>query len=224
VIEFLRESGSEWGDFRLWITALAAGALGLSSASGLDWAALILTLFTIAWLLTGLAYATGEPAARWLLPPALLIYAGWLGRYLGVLRNENHGLAWVLLALLVTFASDTGAYAAGRLLGRHALAPKLSPSKTIEGVIGGVIAAAIVALLLGRLLSIGRSPILLLVLGLAVSVAAQLGDLGESALKRRLGIKDAGFLIPGHGGLLDRLDSLLVAGAVVYYALKWMSL
>ena len=140
-------------------------------------------------------------------------------RYLG-----SPFLTLVLLAILVTFASDTGAYCIGRLLGRHRLASALSPGKTIEGAAGGLITAALATIVLASLLNLSLSLLQALIVGLALSLAAQVGDLLESGLKRALNVKDAGVLVPGHGGLFDRLDSLLVVGAVLYYVLRWVSL
>ena len=145
------------------------------------------------------------------------------------------GRNWVLFALLTTFATDTGAYLVGRAIGRHPMAPGISPNKTWEGAAGGFFGAIIAALLLERLLNLGLGtegwtvgwsgvwaqtwnwqPLLI---GATVGIVAQLGDLLESKLKRLSQVKDAGGLMPGHGGLLDRLDSLLITIPVVYYLL-----
>ena len=145
------------------------------------------------------------------------------------------GRNWVLFALLTTFATDTGAYLVGRAIGRHPMAPGISPNKTWEGAVGGFFGAIIAALLLERLLNLGLGtegwtvgwsgvwaqtwnwqPLLI---GATVGIVAQLGDLLESKLKRLSQVKDAGGLMPGHGGLLDRLDSLLITIPVVYYLL-----
>jgi phosphatidate cytidylyltransferase len=130
---------------------------------------------------------------------------GWLG-------PER---AWILVLVLVVWAYDTAAYFSGRRLGRHPFMHHISPSKTLEGVAGGVAAAAVVgALLVGAL---GRPVLAGLVLGLALALAAQAGDLAESMLKRAAGAKESGRLIPGHGGLLDRVDSFLFAAPVAYF-------
>jgi phosphatidate cytidylyltransferase len=130
---------------------------------------------------------------------------GWLG-------SER---AWILVLVLVVWAYDTAAYFSGRRFGRHPFMQHVSPSKTVEGVAGGVAAAAIVgALLVGAL---GRPVLAGLVFGLALALAAQAGDLAESMLKRAAGAKESGGLIPGHGGLLDRVDSFLFAAPVAYF-------
>jgi phosphatidate cytidylyltransferase len=120
---------------------------------------------------------------------------------------------WVLLLVLGVWAFDTGAYLVGWQIGRHTFLTHISPSKTIEGVIGGLVATtAVSALMLGGL---GQAPAGGLVLGPLLGLAAQAGDLAESMLKRAAGAKDSGTLIPGHGGILDRIDSFLFAGPVV---------
>jgi phosphatidate cytidylyltransferase len=225
VAEVLVQAGMPATDLRLWAATAATAALSLSAAGPSELSAAVLTLLVIGTLTASLARdGARERVEFWSLSVALPLYVGGLGRYLALLRHVNDGRSWVFFALFVTFASDTGAYAVGRLLGRHRLAPTISPGKTLEGVVGGLLAAAVAAPLLAQLLRLSEPPLLLGGLGLGVSVAAQLGDLCESALKRRLNIKDAGSLVPGHGGLLDRLDSLLFSSVLVYCFVKWMSL
>ena len=134
-------------------------------------------------------------------------------------RLGDAGLQWVALAFLTTFATDTGAYAAGKAMGRRKLAPSVSPGKTWEGAAGGLLAAMGAAVGLVHLLDGVESRVWpALALGLAIGVAAQAGDLLESKLKRMAGAKNSGRLIPGHGGLLDRLDSLVPVFPLVYCA------
>lgn len=132
------------------------------------------------------------------------------GAPLAALRPEQ---AWILLLLLGVWSYDTGAYLVGRRIGRHRFLVHISPSKTIEGLVGGLVACTAVATLL--LAGLGQEPLGGLVLGPLVGLAAQAGDLAESMLKRAAGAKDSGTLIPGHGGMLDRLDSFLFAGPAV---------
>ncbi len=136
-----------------------------------------------------------------------------------VLRESHDGLAWLSYAILITFASDTAAYAVGSLVGRHRLAPLISPSKTWEGAAGGIIGAAVVSAAFTVFAELDALPFAAAIpLGAALSVLGQLGDLGESWLKRKAGVKDSGNLLPGHGGVLDRLDSLLpILPAVLVY-------
>jgi phosphatidate cytidylyltransferase len=154
---------------------------------------------------------------NWAWTIAGILYVGWLLSYLVALRLEA-GRDWLYLALFATFGSDTAAYFIGRAIGRHKLAPHISPGKTWEGAIAGLLGAVIISLLftlntpLQLPLNYGQA----ILLGLLISVFGQLGDLAESLLKRNSGVKDSGSLMPGHGGLLDRMDSVVFAGVVVY--------
>jgi phosphatidate cytidylyltransferase len=144
-------------------------------------------------------------------------YVGILGGFLVLLRDtESDGRSWAYLAVLSTFAVDTAAYFTGRAIGRHKLAPSISPKKTWEGFFGGWAAGFAAAVALGYAFDLGVTPWKLSLLGLLLPPAAALGDLAESAMKRRMHIKDASELIPGHGGVLDRLDSILFTFALVY--------
>ena len=136
-----------------------------------------------------------------------------------VLRESEDGLAWLGYAILITFASDTAAYAVGSLIGRNKLAPSISPSKTWEGAIGGITGAAAVSAVFALFIDLDTLSLAsAILLGAGLSVLGQLGDLAESWLKRTAGVKDSGQLLPGHGGILDRLDSLLpILPAVFVY-------
>lgn len=146
-----------------------------------------------------------------------MLYIGWMLSYLVVLRLEA-GREWLFLTLFATFGSDTTAYFIGKAIGKHKLAPRISPGKTWEGAVAGLFGAVIISLLftlstpLQLPLSYGQA----IFLGVLVSIFGQLGDLAESALKRSTGVKESGNLMPGHGGLLDRMDSVVFAGVVVY--------
>ena len=146
-----------------------------------------------------------------------VLYIGWFISYLVTLRIDG-GRNWLFLALFVTFASDTAAYFIGKAIGKHKMAPAISPGKTWEGAVAGLVGAAIVSYLftLSTPVQVPLSALSAIVLGLLVSVFSQLGDLAESMLKRGTGVKDSGNLMPGHGGILDRLDSILFAGVTVY--------
>jgi phosphatidate cytidylyltransferase len=159
----------------------------------------------------------------WAWTIAGILYVGWLLSYFVALRGLDGGRNWVFLALFATFGCDTAAFFAGRAVGRHHLAPRISPGKTWEGAIAGVLGAILVSLLftipspVSLPLSYGQA----IILGLLVSIFGQLGDLVESLLKRNMGVKDSGRLLPGHGGALDRIDSVVFAGVVVYYYVIW---
>jgi phosphatidate cytidylyltransferase len=138
-----------------------------------------------------------------------------------LIRLEPHGLNWIFFLLAVNYAGDTGAYYTGRTLGRHKLAPMVSPQKTIEGSLGGLAANLLVAWIFQRTLFGSYSFLQITSLGLTVGVVSQVGDLLESMFKRAARVKDSGSIFPGHGGLLDRMDSLLLPAPVVYFFIKF---
>ena len=161
------------------------------------------------------------------------LYVGWMLSYWLSLRGLEDGLNWVYLAILTTFANDTGAFFIGRARGKHRLAPAISAAKTWEGAIGGLLsgiaAAVVIATILNRLSQqFNEIPLFtfpywqIILLGFLVGFFAQLGDLVESLLKRNMRVKESGNLLPGHGGILDRFDSLIFVGAVVYYYVIWV--
>lgn len=119
------------------------------------------------------------------------------------------GLGWFLMALLITWMSDTAAYLVGKSIGRTKLIPRVSPNKTVEGALGGLIAAGITAVLCVIGFGLGMHPLTAVIFGIVIGIIGMLGDLSESMLKRRASVKDSGHLIPGHGGILDRIDALI---------------
>ncbi len=137
-----------------------------------------------------------------------------------IIDRYPRGNIWIFFLLSVTFACDTGAYYLGKLLGRHKLHKVVSPGKTWEGAIGGVLAGFIIAFLFLRISGHSKVGFSMFVLVLCMSIAGQLGDLGESMLKRNHGVKDSGHILPGHGGLLDRIDALLFSIPVLYIYLS----
>ncbi|GAA2457968.1 hypothetical protein GCM10010405_47760 [Streptomyces macrosporus] len=146
-------------------------------------------------------------------------YVPFLATFVAMMLAADDGPWRVLTFLLLTVVSDTGAYAVGWRFGRHKLAPRISPGKTREGLLGAVALAMAVGALCMHFLIDGGIWWQGLLLGLAVAVSATLGDLGESMIKRDLGIKDMGTLLPGHGGIMDRLDSLLPTAPVVWLSM-----
>ena len=134
-----------------------------------------------------------------------------------LIRNDDDGIAWIFFLLTLVFAGDTGAFYVGRLLGQHKLCPAVSPGKTIEGAIGGLAATLGAGLIFINCflkpLSLGPSILFFLCIG----VVGQVGDLFESELKRYADVKDSGSILPGHGGILDRIDALLFAAPVAYF-------
>lgn len=163
----------------------------------------------------------------WGMAVAGAMYVGWLLGHTVALRDYIYvrGELWLIFALAVTWAYDTGAYLVGRSIGKRRIFQHLSAGKTLEGTLGGAFIAVTVAALYAQFTPFPLSPVLAGLIGLATAVVAQLGDLVESLLKRGADAKESGRLIPGHGGVLDRIDSLLFTGPFMFYvALIWASL
>ena len=130
---------------------------------------------------------------------------------------DSQGIYWIFFLLAVNYSGDTGAFYVGRSLGRHKLVPMVSPQKTIEGSLGGLAANILVAWIFQQTL-LSRYPLLNMVsLGLTIGIVSQVGDLLESMFKRTARVKDSGSILPGHGGFLDRADSLLLPAPIVYF-------
>lgn len=147
-----------------------------------------------------------------------LIYIGWSLSNILAIRNLENGFLLIVFLFLIIWSSDTGAYFTGRFLGKHKLAVQLSPKKTKEGAVGGLALSLIVGLIFNmyfQLIPLGKA----IIFSLIVSIAGQLGDLIESGFKRLAGVKDAGNIIPGHGGILDRFDSTITAAPVFFFLL-----
>lgn len=180
------------------------------SAEQVVGAAILISLIWVLW------HDTPQPATDWALTLSGALYVGWLLGYFVRVRTLEDGLLWLLLAAAGTWAADVTAYFAGRALGRHPWWPRHSPKKTWEGYLAGIAGATLVVGLLGMGL-LPMSPLSAMTLGLLIGAVAPLGDLAESMLKRQVGAKDSSHLIPGHGGVLDRIDSLLIAVPLVYF-------
>ncbi|HUY28955.1 MAG TPA: phosphatidate cytidylyltransferase [Candidatus Binataceae bacterium] len=148
------------------------------------------------------------------------LYIGVLYPYFAILRNLPGGIPMIILMLLLVVASDSGAYFAGSAIGRTKLAPRVSPNKSVEGAIGGLAAALVAGLLLRRWLAPELSLSAAAAISVAIAILAQVGDLAGSAFKRAAGVKDSGWIFPGHGGLIDRTCSLVFAAVFTYYCFK----
>jgi phosphatidate cytidylyltransferase len=176
------------------------------------------------------AYEKGrdQAAGDFAVSLAGLVYLGWIGAYLLDLRGLPDGLWWLLLVLPAVWLADSGAYFVGVRFGHRPLVPRLSPKKTWEGYLAGVLTGtlggALFALLWGQLGGLAVTPLAGAALGFVLAVLTTLGDLGESMFKRQSGIKDSGNLFPGHGGVLDRVDSWLWAAVIGYYLVGWFLL
>jgi phosphatidate cytidylyltransferase len=206
--------------------AIHAQRLGVYTLSLTAIVAMVLVLFASTIWLRG---PQGKPLASVAITVFGVIYAS-LFSYIYALRYHDYavgaraGTALVLLPVLLTWATDIGAYMFGRTFGRKKLIPSISPGKTVEGAVGGLGVAIVVCLLYVRFILMPFAQLGLTIQGavlfaIVVSVAAQTGDLAESLLKREAGIKDSSRIIPGHGGILDRFDSLLFVMPIAFLML-----
>ena len=202
-----------------WAVALVlAGALAVWPADfGIAAGAIIIAgaIIGALWLIAAWRGRRLRLAIAWLLlPPAYI--GGALAAAVALRGLGDHGVWWLLLAILAVYATDTGAYAVGRLIGRHPMAPAISPGKNWEGAAGGLAAAVIAAIIMGILMPLPLQVWQSAVIGVILGTVSPVGDLLESKAKRLAGVKDSGNLFPGHGGMLDRLDSLLPSLTIVY--------
>jgi phosphatidate cytidylyltransferase len=205
--------------------SLLAALLPVAALYGFDWltAAIVLAILVPSALFT-LARDPHKGADHWLWSIAPALYVGVLAGHFVLLRELPNGRDWLLFMVLTVWITDTGAYFVGRTIGRHKLAPAISPGKTVEGGIGSAVAGFAAVFILDAPIGLDLDVAHRVVLGLLLPPVILVGDLAESALKRSLDVKDSGFLVPGHGGVLDRLDSLLFAAPVVYWYLYWIVL
>jgi len=157
-----------------------------------------------------------------------IFYIGWFGAYFISLRNLTEGKWWILVVLPAVWFADAGAYFIGKRFGRHKLSPRLSPKKTWEGYLGGIVAGVFLTALFAAIWRVGAGPNSAItplrgaLVGLVMGIFPTLGDLGESMIKRQMGVKDSGSLLPGHGGAFDRIDSWLWAVVMGYYMVLWL--
>ena len=157
----------------------------------------------------------------WAMTIAAAMYVGWLGAQVVFVRVVPNGLAWTVFLFVVVLLTDTAAYFGGRAFGRHQFTPTISPKKTWEGAIIGWAVGGLFAVGAARFLQLPMSVVAALILGLATSLVSTFGDLTFSFFKRQGHVKDSSHLIPGHGGFLDRLDSVLTGAAVVATYIVW---
>ena len=225
--------------YAMWITDRASDTVGFEGHLILTPNVVYLVLMAALIVVGATAISRGRPAPSVLSDAAATVFAGvYLGLPLGALaatRGDNgagfpRGLIWdatdgrliLLLLMAVIVVSDSAQYYTGRAFGRRPLAPTISPKKTVEGAVGGVVFGTLAMSLGGHFLF--ESPIWILVLvGAAISLLGIVGDLFESLLKRSAGVKDSSNLIPGHGGVLDRIDSWLFAAPVYYVFVRFIA-
>lgn len=217
------------GNYRPALLIVTIGSLSFVLARALDgfnsapWMISLLILVSMAYHLFDFERGRELAGTDFTITLSGIFYVGWLGAYLISLREIQDGMWWVLLVLCSVWFADSGAYLIGKTIGKHHITPRLSPKKTWEGYIGGIIFGMIGSTFLALLIqyldngSTGIDPLNGLLLGFVIGVISILGDLGESMIKRQVGQKDSGRLLPGHGGAFDRIDSWLWAGVIGYY-------
>lgn len=213
----------DWLDPVSVLTALVVGGIAFGAHTGrYEWWGWLAAGIVIPLVAVALSPCEGaRPLEDLLWTAGGVMYVGFLGSFIILLRDAGDGRSWVYLAVLSTFATDTAAYFTGRAMGRRLLAPGISPKKTWEGFVGGCGAGFATAVALHAAFGLGAYPAKIAALGLLLPLAAAAGDLAESAMKRVAGIKDASDLVPGHGGVLDRLDSVLFTFAVTYLFVRF---
>jgi len=209
-----------WAILFLWVLLLDAQFPGWNLLRpGLSFA----LLGSVAWQMV---HRREKPTVDWALTVTGAFYLGWCGAHILRLRNLPEGLWWVLTVLPAVWFADSGAYLVGRKWGQHRMAPALSPGKTWEGYVGGVVLGTALTTGLAALWGLAAGPqgpraLDGLGLGLLIALLSPLGDLAISMIKRQVGAKDSGNFFPGHGGALDRIDSLLWAAVLGYYFIVW---
>ena len=177
------------------------------------------TAISLVWLI--FRSPREQAFTNWSWTMAGILYIGWTLGYWINLRNLDMGKEWAYWIILTIMASDIFAYLIGSIWGKHRLAPTISPKKSWEGACGGFLASIIIAIILGILFSLPLTYLHMILLAIIINISAQLGDLVESLLKRNTGVKDSGKLLPGHGGLLDRIDSYILTGAIAYLYISY---
>jgi phosphatidate cytidylyltransferase len=190
----------------------------------LGWTGLIVPLLVILMMLRLVVRIEMAGGGEGFRGPRLVFigaaYVGFLFPFFALVRNRSGGIRMLLLVILLAVVSDSGAYFVGRFMGRSKLAPSVSPNKTVEGAEGGLIATIVAGAILYKAMDLSWSFSSVLLFAATISILAQLGDLAGSALKRAAGVKDSGWIFPGHGGLLDRTCSLVFALLFAYYWIR----
>jgi phosphatidate cytidylyltransferase len=214
--------------FLLTVIHIIAYHVGLRQGESLLNCERILSfMLLIAFLVTLIQVLSRSDPEQGLLNAAVnlfgTVYIGFMFAYILMVRSMpgGDGFFYILFTFLVTWLNDTGAYFVGITFGKHKLSPRISPQKSVEGSVGGFLCGVMGSV--GLALLFHRSLLLLTILGVLIVVAGQIGDLIESIIKRNAGVKDSGAFLPGHGGLLDRFDSLLLSAPVVYYVIAYIA-
>lgn len=200
----------------------------LTSFESAGWMISLIVLSAMTYHLVAFERGRDQAGTDFAVTLAGIFYIGWLGAYFISLRNLPEGKWWILVVLPAVWLADAGAYFIGKRFGKHPLCPRLSPKKTWEGYLGGIIVGVPLTALFTAVWRVGAGPASAItvwrgaLVGLVMGVLPTLGDLGESMIKRQMGVKDSGNLLPGHGGVFDRIDSWLWAVVIGYYMVLWL--
>jgi len=203
----------------------------LRNVNGFDsapWVISLLILLSMTYHLVAYERGRDQAGTDFAVTLGGIFYIGWFGAYFLSVRSLPEGKWWILIVLPAVWFADTGAYFIGKRFGRHLLSPRLSPKKTWEGYLGGLVSGVILTALFAALWRLGAGPNSAItplrgaLVGLVMGIFPTLGDLGESMIKRQMGVKDSGNLLPGHGGAFDRIDSWLWAVVMGYYMILWL--
>jgi phosphatidate cytidylyltransferase len=207
------------------ILVVARNLTGLTSSG---WLISLLILVVMTYHLVTYERGRDQAGTDFAVSLAGIFYIGWLGAYFISLRNLPEGKWWILVVLPAVWFADAGAYFIGRSFGKHQLSPRLSPKKTWEGYLGGIVVGVLLTALFSAIWRLGAGPASSVtagrgaLVGLVMGIFPTLGDLGESMIKRQMGMKDSSSLLPGHGGIFDRIDSWLWAVVLGYYMVLWL--
>lgn len=213
---------------------LVTGTLGIAIGRAVDgfasapWLVSLLVLAVMTHHLVDYERGRDQAASDFSITLAGMFYIGWLGAYLISVRDLPDGVWWLLIILPAVWLADSAAYLVGSRIGRHKMTRRLSPKKSWEGYFGGVAAGVLGGAALAALFQFLAAPGSSItwprgaLLGLVLALLTTLGDLGESMIKRQVGAKDSGDLLPGHGGVFDRIDSWLWAGVIGFYLITWL--
>lgn len=208
--------------------AMLALGRGWNSFDSAPWMISLIVITSMIYHMVAYERGRDKAGTDFAITLSAALYPGWLGAYLISIRALPEGFWWLLLVLPCVWLADSGAYFIGRSFGKHKLSPRLSPKKTWEGYLGGIVVGTLGAIGLVYLWSIWAGPAFSItpiqgaLLGFLLSSITTLGDLGESMIKRQSGVKDSSNLIPGHGGVFDRIDSWLWAALIGYYFIIWI--
>jgi phosphatidate cytidylyltransferase len=211
----------------LMVAGVVAMTLWRHYAAKADMEMVLAGLLLLAMLVHLFSHERGrdQAATDFAITVSGILYLGVVGGYLVVLRDLPDGKYWFLLVLVAIALADTGAFAIGRRWGKHKIAPRSSPKKSWEGYIAGVVTAGLAGLLFGWLWQFATpdiTPLKGVVISLVLGIICPMGDLGESMIKRQFNVKDSSNLLPGHGGVFDRIDSWLWAAVIGYYLVLWL--